>query len=157
MGISILNETIFDSNKLEAPIFSYQKKIDYYQTDGLPLGQLGEINHPIFGLSKASITSQLLIPISNPIFGDISQQNENQTSDDPSKINENETVTQVFLEIPFFNNLNDRDNDGVIDEFDIAPDDPLSDTDSDGVPDYLESQDGSNPLSQDSDLSLIHI
>ena len=151
VGISILNETIFDSNKLEAPIFSYQKKIDYYQTDGLPLGQLGEINHPIFGLSKASITSQLLIPISNPIFGDISQQNENQTSDDPSIINENETVTQVFLEIPFFNNLNDRDNDGVIDEFDIAPDDPLSDTDSDGVPDYLESQDGSNPLSQDSD------
>tara|TARA_Y100000996_G_scaffold401647_1_gene372798 strand:- start:1645 stop:1833 length:189 start_codon:yes stop_codon:yes gene_type:complete len=33
VGISILNETIFDSNKLEAPIFSYQKKIDYYQTD----------------------------------------------------------------------------------------------------------------------------
>ena len=114
VGISILNETIFDSNKLEAPIFSYQKKIDYYQTDGLPLGQLGEINHPIFGLSKASITSQLLIPISNPIFGDISQQNENQTSDDPSKINENETVTQVFLEIPFFNNLNDRDNDCLL-------------------------------------------
>ena len=151
VGVSILNETVFDSNKLEAPIYSYQKKTDFFQADGLPLAQLGEINHPIFGLSKASITSQLAIPISNPVFGDISEQNENQNNDDPSKIMENETVTQVYLEIPFFNNLNDRDGDGVIDEFDIAPNDPLSDSDSDGVADYLETQDGSNPLSQDSD------
>tara|TARA_B100002052_G_C15869737_1_gene594082 strand:- start:708 stop:2462 length:1755 start_codon:yes stop_codon:yes gene_type:complete len=151
VGVSILNETVFDSNKLEAPIYSYQKKTDFFQADGLPLAQLGEINHPIFGLSKASITSQLAIPINNPVFGDISEQNENQNNDDPSKIMENETVTQVYLEIPFFNNLNDRDGDGVIDEFDIAPNDPLSDSDSDGVADYLETQDGSNPLSQDSD------
>ncbi|MDG2146605.1 MAG: DUF4270 domain-containing protein [Flavobacteriaceae bacterium] len=151
VGVSILNETVFDSNKLETPIYSYQKKTDFFQTDGLPLAQLGEINHPIFGLSKASITSQLAIPISNPVFGDISEQNENQNNDDPSKITENETVTQVYLEIPFFNNLNDRDSDGVIDEFDIDPNDPLSDSDSDGVADYLETQDGSNPLSQDSD------
>ncbi len=151
VGVSILNESVFDSDKLEVPIFSFQKKTDFFQTDGLPLVQLGEINHPIFGLSKASLTSQLAIPISNPVFGDISEQNENQTDDDPSKINENETVTGVFLEIPFFNNLNDRDNDGVIDEFDIGPDDPLSDSDSDGIADYLEIQDGTNPLSQDSD------
>ena len=151
VGVSILNESVFDSDKLEVPIFSFQKKTDFFQTDGLPLAQLGEINHPIFGLSKASLTSQLAIPISDPVFGDISEQNENQTDDDPSKINENETVTGVFLEIPFFNNLNDRDNDGVIDEFDIGPDDPLSDSDSDGVADYLEIQDGTNPLSQDSD------
>ncbi len=151
VGVSILNESVFDSNKLEVPIFSFQKKTDFFQTDGLPLVQLGEINHPIFGLSKASLTSQVAISISNPVFGDISEQNENQTDDDPSKINENETVTGVFLEIPFFNNLNDRDNDGVIDEFDIGPDDPLSDSDSDGIADYLEIQDGTNPLSQDSD------
>ena len=151
VGVSILNESVFDSDKLEVPIFSFQKKTDFFQTDGLPLVQLGEINHPIFGLSKASLTSQLAIPISDPVFGDISEQNENQTDDDPSKINENETVTGVFLEIPFFNNLNDRDNDGVIDEFDIGPDDPLSDSDSDGIADYLEIQDGTNPLSQDSD------
>ena len=151
VGVSILNESVFDSDKLEVPIFSFQKKTDFFQTDGLPLAQLGEINHPIFGLSKASLTSQLAIPISDPVFGDISEQNENQTDDDPSKINENETVTGVFLEIPFFNNLNDRDNDGVIDEFDIGPDDPLSDSDSDGIADYLEIQDGTNPLSQDSD------
>ena len=151
VGVSILNESVFDSDKLEVPIFSFQKKTDFFQTDGLPLAQLGEINHPIFGLSKASLTSQLAIPISNPVFGDISEQNENKTDDDPSKINENETVTGVFLEIPFFNNLNDRDNDGVIDEFDIGPDDPLSDSDSDGIADYLEIQDGTNPLSQDSD------
>ena len=108
VGVSILNESVFDSDKLEVPIFSFQKKTDFFQTDGLPLVQLGEINHPIFGLSKASLTSQLAIPISDPVFGDISEQNENQTDDDPSKINENETVTGVFLEIPFFNNLNDR-------------------------------------------------
>lgn len=151
VGVSILNETVLESKRLEAPIFSYQRKTDFFQTDGLPLAQLGEINHPFFGLSKASITSQLLIPTSNPIFGDINEQNENQTEDDPSKIEENETVTQVYLEIPFFNNLNDKDSDGVIDEFDIDPNDPLSDTDSDGIADYLETQDGSNPLSQDSD------
>ena len=42
-----------------APVYTYQKKLNYFQTDGLPLGQLGSIQSPSFGVSEASITSQL--------------------------------------------------------------------------------------------------
>ena len=34
---------------------------------------------------------------------------------------EQETVTDVWLEIPFYTNQLDRDGDGVIDAFDIRP------------------------------------
>ena len=66
-------------------------------------------------------------------------------------INEDEQLTAVYLDLPFFNNTNDKDNDGVIDLYDIDPNDSSSDSDNDGLSDILETQAGTNPLSADTD------
>ncbi|MDC3034587.1 DUF4270 domain-containing protein [bacterium] len=71
--------------------------------------------------------------------------------DDVNIIPENETIKEVYLEIPFFSNTDDSDNDGVIDLFDADPNDPASNSDNDNLTDIVESQLGLNPLSEDSD------
>ena len=150
IGSELLIDQVFESNIYTANVFTYQDRLKSIQTDGLPLAQIGKITHPFFGESKASITSQLLIG-NNPIFGINSQEDEISQSIDPAIIPENETVTSVYLEIPFFNNQNDKDNDGVIDYLDINPLDSESDSDGDGLSDFAETAVGTNPLNSDSD------
>ena len=57
----------------------------------------------------------------------------------------------VYLDLPFFNNTNDTDGDGVIDIYDSDPTNPESDSDNDGLTDIIESRAGLDPLSSDSD------
>ena len=57
----------------------------------------------------------------------------------------------IYLEIPFFTNQNDRDEDGLIDSKDSDPNDPQSNSDDDQLTDIVEFQAGLNPLSSDSD------
>ena len=61
------------------------------------------------------------------------------------------SIKEVYLEIPFFSNTDDSDNDGVIDLFDADPNDPESNSDNDNLTDIVEFQLGLNPLSEDSD------
>jgi len=151
VGIDLFENYGFQTQSETYPVFVYQEALEKVQTDGLPLGQLGRYHHPVFGKTTAHFTSQLSINPS-PIFGNYSQANEDEgDSDVPYMIPENETVKSVYLEIPFFNNQNDSDQDGVIDRFDIDPDDPQSDTDGDGVADLIETQSGLNPLAEDTD------
>lgn len=150
IGTNLLIDQAFETDVYTAPVFTYQKKLKKVQTDGLPLSQIGKINHPFYGESKASITSQLIIS-NNPSFGIYSQEVETSESTDLTIIPENETVTSVYLEIPFYSNQNDKDNDGVIDKLDIDPLDALSDSDGDGLTDFAENAVGTNPLSNDSD------
>jgi len=139
------------SNKLIAPVYTFQETINSVQADGLPIAQLGSINHPTFGITEASIVSQIQISTS-PVFGKINQSFEDQGSeDDISIIPENEKVTNVYLEIPFFTNQNDKDEDGLIDSKDSDPNDPQSNSDDDQLTDLVEFQAGLNPLSSDSD------
>ena len=139
------------SNKLMAPVYTFQEKVNSVQVDGLPLAQLGLINHPTFGLTEASIVSQIQIS-SSPVFGKINQSFEDEGSeDDYTIIPENERVTNVYLEIPFFTNQNDSDQDGLIDSKDSDPSDPQSNSDDDELTDLVEFQAGLNPLSSDSD------
>ena len=139
------------SNKLIAPVYTFQEKINSVQTDGLPIAQLGLINHPTFGITEASIVSQIEIATS-PVFGKINQFFEDEGSeDDIAIIPENEKVTNVYLEIPFFTNQNDKDEDGLIDSKDSNPNDPQSNSDDDQLTDIVEFQAGLNPLSSDSD------
>ena len=113
--------------------------------------QLGKINHPIFGQAEASFTAQLTIP-NNLFFGNHRQQFEDEPDDsDPNLIPENEKVKFVYLDIPFFTNQDDADNDGVIDSLDADPNDPLSNSDGDELTDLIEFQSQLNPLSSDSD------
>ena len=55
-------------------------------------------------------------------------------------------VKKVFLDIPFFNNVDDDDNDGVINIYDVDSSDPYSDSDGDGVADVVETSNGQDPL-----------
>ena len=150
VGSNLLIDQAFETDLYKAPVYTYQNKLKRIQTDGLPLGQIGTINSSYFGESKASITSQLVIS-NNPTFGIYSQEQETSETTDVTIIPENETVTSVFLEIPFYSNQNDKDNDGVIDPLDLDPLDPSSDTDGDGLTDISENSVGTNPLSNDSD------
>ena len=151
VGASLLEDQSFTTQSVQLPVYAYQDAIEKVQTNGLPLGQLGEINHPLFGKAQAAIVTQLQLT-SNAIFGSFTQTREDEGDEDNIQvIQENERVTEVFLEIPFFNNLKDRDADGVIDAFDIDPDDPQSDTDGDTLTDLVETRAGSNPLDEDSD------
>ena len=85
-------------------------------------------------------------------FGDFNQDQENEGSLlDIRVINEDEKLTGVYLDLPFFNNTNDTDGDGVIDIYDSDPSNQESDSDNDGLSDIIESRAGLNPLSSDSD------
>ena len=151
VGVELFKETSFETKEAKIPVYSHQKKLEYFQSNGLPLAQLGKIQHPVFGNSEASITAQLTIG-NNPTFGVLPQEAELAGDElNPAIINENETVTEVFLEIPFFINQIDTDRDGVLDALDADPNDVESDSDGDGVLDYVESQSNTNPLSDDSD------
>lgn len=151
-----VGEGLFIDQTLETltesfPTFTFQEKLKKVQTNGLPLMQLGKINHPIFGQAEASFTAQLTIP-NNLFFGNHRQQFEDEPDDsDPNLIPENETVKFVYLDIPFFTNQDDADNDGVIDSLDADPNDPLSNSDGDELTDLIEFQSQLNPLSSDSD------
>ncbi len=151
-----VGEALFIDQTLETltesfPTFTFQEKLKKVQTNGLPLMQLGKINHPIFGQAEASFTAQLTTP-NNLFFGNHRQQFEDEPDDsDPNLIPENETVKFVYLDIPFFTNQDDADNDGVIDSLDADPNDPLSNSDGDELTDLIEFQSQLNPLSSDSD------
>ena len=150
-GSELLKGTTLESKSYSAPVYSYQSKVNYFQTDGLPLAQLGKIELIGLGNTEASITTKL-VASTNPIFGNYSQDREEKGDEgDSSVTDEKETITDVYLEIPFFNNLDDKDGDGVIDHLDIDPEDRESDSDGDGINDYDESVANLNPLSEDSD------
>ena len=148
---SLFEGEAFTNESVSIPAFAYQHQIQKFQSNNLPVAQLGRFSDPLLGQTQAIFVSQISVP-ADANFGVLSPQNEADTSGETATyIDEQETVTEVFLEIPFFNNTTDSDNDGVIDAFDIDPDDAESDTDNDGVSDILETQAGLNPLSPDSD------
>ena len=112
---------------------------------------LGKYNDNVYGRIESSFVSQLDVSFIN-IFGDFSQEQEIKGSDtDIRVINEEEVLSAVYLDIPFFNNTNDADTDGVIDLYDVDPNDSSSDSDGDGISDINELRAELNPLSNDSD------
>ncbi|MDG2235554.1 MAG: DUF4270 family protein, partial [Flavobacteriaceae bacterium] len=152
IGETVLSDLTLETDSRSVPAFTFQESTEEVQSNNRqPLAQLGLINHPVFGKSEASIVTQLNIG-SDLVFGNFRQSFEDQEDQtDINLIQENETVKQVSLEIPFFSNTNDSDNDGVIDSLDADPNDPDSNSDEDELTDIVEFQSGLNPLSSDSD------
>lgn len=151
VGMEILDQQFQDLKSETFPVFTYQESLDKVQTNNLFNVHLGVFNDNIFGQTKSSFISQLNV-FSLQNFGDFSQAEETEGSPtDIRVINEQEELTAVYLDLPFFTNTNDSDNDGVIDIYDVDPEDPSSDSDNDGVSDIIELQVGTNPLSSDSD------
>ena len=151
LGEPIFSDLTLETKNKNIPVFTYQQSVNQVQSNVQPLAQLGQINHPVFGAVQASIFTQISIG-RDLFFGNLKQSLENSgDQDDVNIIPENETIKEVYLEIPFFSNTDDSDNDGVIDLFDADPNDPASNSDNDNLTDIVESQLGLNPLSEDSD------
>ena len=151
VGIDLIATDQFETTTQTYPVYFTQEKLEDVVTTGLPVMQLGEYNRPNFGRLSASISTQLSLS-GGSIFGLYTQEEEDNGNEDNVRvIEEDEQVTEVFLEIPFLTNQNDTDNDGVIDAFDVDDENIESDSDGDGIFDYLETQNNTNPLSADSD------
>ena len=150
-GIELYDSQFLNLESISFPIYSYQKKLERVQSNNLSNVHLGQYSDESFGLIRSSFVSQL--DVTNlDIFGDFSQATEDEGSDtDIRIIDEEEELTYVYLDIPFFNNSNDKDSDGVIDLFDVDPNNSSSDSDGDGISDIDELRAELNPLSSDSD------
>ena len=146
VGSEIFDQSFYQSKKVNYPVKISHNIVDFVQTNNAPVLMLGENNNSLFGKTEATIISQLNIQSYNPTFGNYTSQQEID-----STFNENETVKEVWLEIPFFTNQNDSDGDGLIDEFDVDDNDPNSDSDGDGISDFLEIANGTDPTKKDTD------
>nr|WP_299386959.1 DUF4270 domain-containing protein [Allomuricauda sp.] len=161
IGEGVIAGEPFNTGKAEYDVFAFNKGVEAVQTNKLPLYQLGTFNDAVYGKRRASIVSQVWLPNGgqgNPTFGESSQETEDNADNDESDntIPENETVTEVWLSIPFQrppSSLQDSDGDGVEDFFEDGDDvtDPNSDWDGDGVTDNEERVLGSDPFNADED------
>lgn len=151
---------LFESESFGVEVSHQQTGV--VRTDNLGLYQLGHIEDLFFGRTSAQYTTQISLPTTGgDSFGSASAETEAEgiqtTSADTLSVdrpvhNEQETVTAVWLEIPYVTNQRDSDGDGVIDVLDVDPDDRDSDTDGDNLTDYEESINPNlNPLEADTD------
>ena len=152
IGNNFLNDNIIDTEIEYFDVIVNQKLISPFKSSSLPAYQLGEISDGLFGNRKSFFVTQLQPESFNPSFGIFSQEQEtSDNSDDITIIEENETIKEVYIEIPFFNNTYDTDGDGVIDSLDLDPNDINSDSDGDGISDIDERRNGTDPLNIDTD------
>ena len=134
VGLNLIDNNPFRTSLEEVPVFVKMRKIPPYVSNSLTTFQLGEFQDNIYGTSKVSFLGQLNFEDPSLAFGNISQSKEdNPDTDNIAQIPEEETVKNVFLDIPFFTNVDDDDNDGVINLYDVDSTDPYSDSDGDGV------------------------
>ena len=151
VGLNLIDNNTFRTNLQEIPLSVKMRNIPPYVSNTVTTFQIGEYNDNIYGLSKVNFLSQVNFEDPNLVFGDYSQSNEDNPDGNISRIQEIETIKNVFLDIPFYTNIDDDDNDGVINIYDVDSTDPYSDSDGDGVSDADESNLGQNPLDQDTD------
>ncbi|QLG45590.1 DUF4270 domain-containing protein [Costertonia aggregata] len=152
IGEGVIAGEPFTTDVAVFDVFAFNKNITAVQTNRLPLYQLGKFNDPVYGNTTASITSQLRLSTPNPLFGTLRQDVEdNPDTSKPAEIDENETVKEVFLYIPYQTNTGDRDRDGVPDALDNEPDNPNNDSDGDGVSNIQEDRNNTDPLNEDTD------
>tara|TARA_R110000868_G_scaffold138122_3_gene351963 strand:- start:424 stop:2094 length:1671 start_codon:yes stop_codon:yes gene_type:complete len=84
----------FETNNLDIPIVAYNKKLDSLQINGLASNLLGVFNDPAFGLTTASIVTQVTPALFNPNFG------------------VNPEIDEVIINIPYFSTQIGVDDDG---------------------------------------------
>lgn len=88
------NTSNFGTDFLEFPVRAYNKKIDPFQTNGLPVNLFGFNNDPVYGSSNINFVGQMTPSAYDPVFGD------------------NVVLDSVVLTIPFFSRAIETDEDG---------------------------------------------
>jgi len=146
VGAEVFPPNTIQANKALYPVKVSHTLIDVAQTNTGAVLQLGEHRDNLFGTTSAAVVSQFNLSAYAPTFGD-----KNAALESSESFDEQETITDVWLEIPFFTNQNDADGDGLIDEYDFDDSDPNSDSDGDGVSDIAERNAGTDPLNPDTD------
>jgi len=151
VGSGVVGNEPFTTGTEVYDVFAFNKNIEAVQTNKLDIYQIGTYNDPVYGKTEASVTSQVYLSTANPSFGSFSQAKENLegTADESiTTIQENETVKEVYLYIPYLTSSGslDSDGDGVVDEFDLDPDDSSNDNDGDGVSNIIETSSNTDPL-----------
>ena len=147
-GEGLISGELFETNKAIFDVGLSTKKLSAVQTSNLALYQLGNYTDPIYGKTTAKIGAQIRLSSINPIFGSYKQADEGTAI----ATQENERTTSAELYIPFVLGTDvDADFDGLIDAYDIDPEDPQSDSDGDGVSDIDEYNKGTDPLNEDTD------
>ena len=146
VGIEVLPENLIQGKKAYYPVNVSHTLIDVAQTNAGGVLQLGERNDNLFGTTSSSVVSQFNLSTYPARFG--SKNAESETSEN---FDEQETVTDVWLEIPFFTNQVDADGDGLVDAYDVDDADPNSDSDADGASDIAERNAGTDPTNPDTD------
>lgn len=94
-------------------------RLSSVQTNGLSVYQLGRYTSTVFGTEEAYIVSQLQLSSTSPRFGTYSQATEVADDTLATTIDEEETVTRVYLDLPFFSTIAiDEDGTAILDDED---------------------------------------
>jgi len=88
------NATNFSTDFFEFPVLTYNKKIEPFQTNGLPVNLLGFHNDPVYGTTTVNFVGQMVPTAFDPTFG------------------ENVVLDSVVLTVPYFSRNVGTDEDG---------------------------------------------
>lgn len=108
-----VGDEIIENNNFSTGLFAdtevraYNKRIGPVQTNALPVYQLGKNVDPVYGTTFSSLTIQASLFTDNPVFGDKSQEAEDEDLTDPEEM---ESVTEVWLNIPYFSTSSINDD-----------------------------------------------
>jgi hypothetical protein len=101
IGTGIIGGTGYDGEPFtEVQIAAYSEKIEAVQTNGLPQYLLGAYDDPVYGLSEASILTQLSLSLPDPDFG--------QTP----------VLDSVVMVLPYYSTVTEQTEDGTTYELD---------------------------------------
>lgn len=104
----------FDTDVAYFKVFAQNQRTDAVQTNGLPLYKLGKYSSTIYGEEQSYVVSQLTLSTTSPRFGLYSQATEDIDDDELVYTeDEEEEVTRVYLDIPFFSSFV-TDEDGIV-------------------------------------------
>ena len=98
MDGALLKNSNFNTGTFTATLSVSNIKEDAVQTNALGSYLLGQYTQAPFGTKKATIIAQVGLTNVNPTFGSYTQANE-----DKNNKQENETATEAYLYIPFYN------------------------------------------------------
>lgn len=97
----------YDTDVATFKVAAQNIQLGQVQTNGLPIYQLGKYTDAYYGEKQSYIVSQLSLSTPNPSFGVYSQAGEELGVEQNSEtaIDEEETITAVYLDLPFFSNV----------------------------------------------------